>query len=75
MVVKYNMYDEKYLKVKMDAIRQEPRYHVQNYYDRLECLFVKGRILNLERRRFLVYLKPKFESFVLYEHMWTWMTY
>jgi len=38
----------------MDAMRQEPRQKVQLYYDKLDRLFVKGRILNAKRcMRFL----------------------
>jgi len=33
----------------MDAIRQEPRQWVKLYYDGLERLFVRGRILDVER--------------------------
>ncbi len=39
---KYGIYDEDELRLKMDAMREEPRQRVQLYYDRLERLFVKG---------------------------------
>jgi hypothetical protein len=59
MLAKYKVFDGEDLKVKMDIIKQEPRQQVQNYYDRLERLFVRGRILDAERRRrFLAHLKP-----------------
>lgn len=35
MIIKYGVYDGKELKVKMDAIRQEPRQQVQLYFDML----------------------------------------
>jgi hypothetical protein len=60
MLAKYGVYDGKKLKVKMDVIKQEPVQRVQNYYDRLEHLFVKGRILNVKRRRWsLAHLRLK----------------
>ncbi len=52
------MYDCEELRVKMDAIRQEPKQWVQLYYVKLEHLFVKGKILDAKRRiRFLAHLK------------------
>jgi hypothetical protein len=47
--LKYGVYDEDELKMKMDIVRQEPRQRVQLYYGRLRKLFVKGKIPNLER--------------------------
>jgi len=44
--------------MKMDAIKQEPQQHIQTYYDRLQQLFVKGKILNVEKRgRLMVHLR------------------
>ncbi len=34
----------------MDAIKQKPQQRIQTYYDKLEQLFVKGKILNVEKR-------------------------
>ncbi len=49
--------------MKMDAIRQKLRQWVQTYYDRLECLFVKGIILDAKsRRRFLAHLRPEIKK-------------
>jgi hypothetical protein len=60
MLAKYRVYDVKDLRVKMDAIKQEPRQWVLSYYKILECLFVRGRILDDKRRRwFLAHLRPK----------------
>lgn len=36
MLAKYGIYDGKELRIKMDFVKQEPRQHVQIYYDRLE---------------------------------------
>jgi hypothetical protein len=59
MLAKYGVYDGKDLKVKMDIIKQESRQWVQSYYDRLERLFVRGKILDVKRtRRFLTHLWP-----------------
>jgi len=38
----------------MDAIKQKPQQRIQTYYDRLEQLFVKGKILNVEKRGILM---------------------
>lgn len=41
----------------MDPIKQEPQQCIQTYYDRLQQLFVKGKILNVEKRgRLMVHL-------------------
>jgi len=40
--------------MKMDAIKQKPQQRIQTYYDRLEQLFVKGKILNVEKRGILM---------------------
>jgi len=57
-MAKYGKYDHEELKVKMDAIRQEPKQRVQLYYVKLEHLFVKGKILDAKRkRRFFAHLK------------------
>jgi hypothetical protein len=49
--LKYGVYDEDELKMKMDIVRQEPKQKVQLYYDMLEKLFVKGKNSNVKRRR------------------------
>jgi hypothetical protein len=76
MMVKYGVYDGEDLKFEMDAIKQEPRQWVQLYYDGLECLFVRGRILDVERRiRFLAHLGQKSGSCVWCVPMLTWTNY
>jgi hypothetical protein len=47
--LKYGVYDEDELRMKIDIIRQEPKHRVQLYYNRLEKLFIKGKILDVER--------------------------
>jgi hypothetical protein len=42
--------------MKMDAIKQKPQQRIQTYYDRLEQLFVKGKILNVEKRGYLWFI-------------------
>jgi hypothetical protein len=60
MLTKYDVYDGEEMKLKMDVIKQYPMQWVQNYYDRLEHLFVKRRILDDERKRwFMAHLKSK----------------
>jgi len=46
--------------MKMDVIKQEPREGVQKYFERLNKLFRKGQINDVEqRRRFLARLRPE----------------
>jgi hypothetical protein len=60
MLAKYGVCDEKELRVKMDVIKQKPMQWVQSYNDRLEHLFLKGKILNVKGTRwFLAHLRLK----------------
>jgi hypothetical protein len=44
--------------MKLDAIKQEPRERVQNYFERFDKLFQKGRLQDAEqKRRFLAKLR------------------
>jgi len=46
------------IRVKLDAIKQEPRERVQKYFERLDRLFQRGRIPDIEqKRRFLARLR------------------
>jgi len=48
------------IRMKLDAIKQEPKERVQKYFEHLDKLFQRGRIQYAEqRRRFLARLKPK----------------
>ncbi len=60
MVQKYgNIYADD-IRMKMDAIKQEPKERVQKYFERLDKLFRKGKIQDIEqKRRFLARLKPE----------------
>ncbi len=50
----------------MDAMHQEPRQRVQLYYDKLDRLFVKGRILNAKRCMwFLARLRPQLRKLLV----------
>jgi hypothetical protein len=54
IVQKYGNVDADDIQMRLDAIKQEPKERVQNYFERLDKLFQKGRILDAEqRRRFL----------------------
>jgi hypothetical protein len=47
----------------MNFVKQKPRQHVHIYYDKLEQLFVKGKILDIERKkRFLTHLRSKIKK-------------
>jgi hypothetical protein len=60
IVQKYESVDDDDIRVKLDAIKQEPKERVQRYFERLDRLFQRGRIPNAEqRRRFLARLRPE----------------
>jgi hypothetical protein len=60
IVQKYGNVDDDDIRMKLDAIKQEPRERVQRYFERLDKLFQRGRIPDVEqRRRFLGKLRPE----------------
>jgi hypothetical protein len=60
MVQKYGNMDVDDIRMKMDAIKQEPKKKVQKYFERLDKLFQKGQVQDVEqRRRFLARLRPE----------------
>jgi hypothetical protein len=60
IVQKYRNVDADDIRMKLDAIKQEPKERVQKYFERLDKLFQRGRILDAEqRRRFLARLRPE----------------
>ncbi len=57
---KYGSVDADDIRVKLDAIKQEPKERVQRYFEHLDRLFQRGRIPDAEqRRRFLARLRPE----------------
>jgi hypothetical protein len=59
-VQKYGDVDADDIRMKLDGIKQEPKERVQRYFGRLDKLFQKGRITDVEqRRRFLARLRPE----------------
>jgi uncharacterized protein YutE (UPF0331/DUF86 family) len=60
IVQKYGDVDADDIKMKLDAIKQEPKERVQKYFEHLDKLFQRGRIQDAEqRRRFLAKLRPE----------------
>jgi uncharacterized protein YutE (UPF0331/DUF86 family) len=60
MVQKYGNIDADDIRMKLDAIKQEPRERVQKYFERLDKLFRKGKVQDVEqRRRFMARLRPE----------------
>jgi hypothetical protein len=60
MVQKYGNIDADDIQMRMDTIKQEPKERVQKYFERLDKLFRRGKIPNVEqRRRFLAKLRPE----------------
>ncbi len=48
------------IRMKLDAIKQEPKERVQKYFERLDRLFQRGRIQDAEqKKRFLAKLRPE----------------
>ncbi len=57
---KYGNIDANDIRMKLDAIKQEPKERVQKYYERLDKLFQRCRIQDAkQRRRFLARLRPE----------------
>ncbi len=76
MITKYGVYDGEELRVKMDAIRQELKQRIQLYYDRLEPLFVKGKILDAKKEEgFQPISNQKLGNCVWFIPTLTWMNY
>jgi len=48
---KYGDVDADDIRMKLDAIKQEPKERVQKYFERLDKLFQKGRIQNAKQKR------------------------
>ncbi len=63
MEQKYGNIDSDDIRMKMDAIKQEPKERVQKYFERLDKLFRKGNIQDMEqKRRFLAKLRPEIRN-------------
>jgi hypothetical protein len=59
-IQKYGNIDADNIRMKLDAIKQEPTERIQKYFERLDKLFRKGQIQDVEqRRRFLARLRPE----------------
>jgi hypothetical protein len=60
IVQKYGCVDDDDIRMKLDAIKQEPKERVQKYFERLDKLFQREKIPDAEqRRRFLAKLRPE----------------
>jgi hypothetical protein len=60
IVQKYGNIDVDDIRMKLDAIKQEPKERVQKYFERLDKLFQRGRIPDVkQRKRFLARLRPE----------------
>jgi len=59
IVQKYGNVDVDDIRMKFDAIKQEPKERVQKYFERLDRVFQRGRIQDAEqKKRFLARLRP-----------------
>jgi hypothetical protein len=59
-VQKYGDVDADDIRMKLDAIKQEPKERVQKYFERLDILFRRGKIQDAEqKRRILARLRPE----------------
>jgi hypothetical protein len=60
IVQKYGQVDDDDIRMKLDAIKQEPKERVQKYFEHLDKLFQRGRIPDAkQKRRFLARLRPE----------------
>jgi hypothetical protein len=60
MEQKYGNVDADDIRMKMDAIKQEPKERVQKYFEHLDKLSRKGKIQDVEqKRKFLARLRPE----------------
>ncbi|CAM6060008.1 unnamed protein product [Sphagnum tenellum] len=60
IIQKYGGIDADDIRMKMDAVKQEPKERVRKYFGRLDRLFLKGQIPDVEQcRRFLAKLRPE----------------
>jgi hypothetical protein len=60
IVQKYGDVDADDIRMKINAIKQEPKERVQKYFERLDKLFQKGQLQDAEqKRRFLAKLRPE----------------
>ncbi len=60
IVQKYGDVDADDIRMKLDAIKQEPRERVQKYFECFAKLFQKGRLQDTEQnKRFLARLRPE----------------
>lgn len=61
-LLKYVTIDKEEVRVKLDMIKQKPKQRVQTHYDRMDKLFAKGKLEDVEQRSFLSYLRPKIKK-------------
>ncbi len=60
MLLKYGMVDKEYIQVKLDQIKQEPKQKVEAYHDKMEKLFIKGKLEDTkQRKRLFSKLQPQ----------------
>jgi len=63
IVQKYGNVDADDIRMRFDAIKQEPKERVQKYFERLDKLFQKGRIPDAkQKRQFLGRLRPEIQK-------------
>jgi len=51
IVQKYGNVDTDDVRMRLDVIKQEPKEWLQKYYERLDKLFQRGKILDAEQKR------------------------
>jgi len=62
-VQKYGDVDANDIRMKLDAMKQKPKERVQKYFERLDKLFQKGWLQDVEqKRRFLARLRPEIQK-------------
>jgi hypothetical protein len=65
--------DKEEIRIKLDSFKQEPKQWVQAYYDRMEKLFVRGKLEDVgQRRRFLFRLHLEIRKLFVIGTMQIW---
>jgi hypothetical protein len=63
---KYGNVDADDIRMKLDAVKQEPRERVRKYFEHLDKLCQKGKVQDVEqRRRFLARLRPEIRKWCI----------
>lgn len=55
MMLKCEIVDKQEIRSKLDVIKQEPKQQVQAYYDKMQKLFTRGKLEDVEQKRSFIF--------------------